>query len=190
MWSRKSEFSTVEFYYELMHYDVRKYEPRMKICIWNPDSERHLFTCFLTNFSTLLLLSLLCFISEKACFCKPSMGRDDSMRGELANEIYALFIALGILPGFSQRFHLTWSCKSMNTNEVHFCLSKLLAVLRIRVISSCQGSLGRFRSFLSKISIFWLFFQESSFYLLCIQMSSLKIFHNLSYFHVLRKEII
>ena len=69
------------------------------------------------------LLSLFCFISEKACFCKPSMGRDDSMRGELANEIYALFIASGILPGFSKRFHLTWSCKSTNTNEVHFCLS-------------------------------------------------------------------
>ena len=113
---------------------------------------------------------------KKACFCKPSKGRDDSMRGELANEIYALFIALGILPGFSQRFHLTWSCKSMNTSEVHFCLSKLLAVLRIRVLSSCQGSLGRFRSFLSKILIFVLFFQESSFYLLCIQMCSLRNF--------------
>ena len=28
------------------------------------------------------------------------MRRDDSMHGELANEIDALFIALGILPGF------------------------------------------------------------------------------------------
>ena len=50
------KLSTVEFFFELMHHDVKTYELWMKICIWNPDFERHLFTCFFEGFFHMIVI--------------------------------------------------------------------------------------------------------------------------------------